>query len=95
MLDLAILSTLLSSPTTKLLTAGRSPMADQVSGAVAAMIAAAHADRVAHSPMWTVSGPGVCVSRSMSREDHARRLAARLDAEHGAGTHTVTRPEGK
>ena len=55
-------------------------------------IRAAHASRAANSPLWTVAGPGVGpqLSRAFVHEDLARALADRLNAAHGAGTHTVS-----
>jgi hypothetical protein len=63
---------------------------------VSDMLAAARADRLAHTPMWLVIGPGVTGgSRAFDLEEHASGTAARLNREHGLGSHTVRNPSGE
>jgi len=101
MLNTSLLTKLLALPTQLALPAVPT-LADQAASHTAALISTARADRLAHTPMWTVAGPGVHASwpsyngaRSFVLETHARRFATRLDIEHGLGTHTVTGPDAE
>lgn len=70
--------------------------ANRAAAQVRAMIDAAHADRVAHTPMWRVVGRGVTGgSRAFGTHETAVALRDRLNREHGAGTHVARGPSGE
>jgi hypothetical protein len=58
---------------------------------VAEILARHYAEREASRCKWIVYGPGCGASnlREFFRENHARQLCDRLNAEHGPETHRV------